>query len=133
MSYDVAMRAMVAEQTDKRPLKILVCDDERHIVRLIQVNLERLGHAVTCTYNGIEAIDRLGRESYDLVLLDVVMPLLDGFEVLRWIRQQAHLRDAKVFMLTVRDGDADVIEGYQQGADKYLSKPAALPELFNMF
>lgn len=123
----------VAEKTEKKPLKILVCDDERHIVRLIQVNLERQGHAVTCTYNGIEAIDRLGRESYDLVLLDVVMPLIDGFEVLRFIRRQPHLQEAKVFMLTVRDADSDVIEGYQQGADMYLSKPAALPELFNMF
>lgn len=123
---------MASGSTATKRKRVLVCDDERPIVRLIQINLERQGHIVTCAYNGVEAITKLSVQEFDLVLLDVVMPLLDGFEVLKWIRKQPALADLPVVMLSVRDKDADVLEGYQQGADMYLTKPFNPAELFSL-
>ncbi|MFY9234002.1 MAG: response regulator [Fimbriimonadaceae bacterium] len=126
------MSAMASGSTATKRKRVLVCDDERPIVRLIQINLERQGHTVTCAYNGVEAINKLSEQEFDLVLLDVVMPLLDGFEVLKWIRKQPAMAELAVIMLSVRDKDADVLEGYQQGADMYLTKPFNPAQLFSL-
>mgnify|MGYP000150226417 CR=1 FL=1 len=123
---------MASGSTATKRKRVLVCDDERPIVRLIQINLERQGHTVTCAYNGVEAINKLSEQEFDLVLLDVVMPLLDGFEVLKWIRKQPAMAELAVIMLSVRDKDADVLEGYQQGADMYLTKPFNPAQLFSL-
>lgn len=68
-------------------MRILVCDDERHIVRLLQLNMERQGHTVACAYDGGEAITVLEAGEFDVAILDLVMPIHDGLEVLAWIRE----------------------------------------------
>ena len=70
------------------PLKVLVCDDERHIVRLIQVNLERQGYQVVTAFDGKEGLEKIRAEKPNLVVLDVMMPYMDGFEVLKNLRRE---------------------------------------------
>ena len=104
-------------------LKILVCDDERHIVRLIQVNLERQGWDVVTAYDGKEGLEKVKAEKPDLLVLDVMMPYMDGFEVLKAIRKEPETEKLPVIMLTAKAQDKDVFEGYHYGADMYLTKP----------
>ena len=87
------------------PTKILVCDDERHIVRLIQVNLERQGYTVTTAFDGKEGLEKIRTEKPDLVVLDVMMPYMDGFEVLKTIRREPETENLPVIMLTAKAQD----------------------------
>lgn len=105
------------------PLKVLVCDDERHIVRLIQVNLERQGYNVVTAFDGKDGLEKIRAEKPDLVVLDVMMPYMDGFEVLKTIRKEPETEALPVIMLTAKAQDKDVFEGYHYGADMYLTKP----------
>jgi two-component system, OmpR family, alkaline phosphatase synthesis response regulator PhoP len=105
------------------PLKVLVCDDERHIVRLIQVNLERQGYQVVTAFDGKEGLEKVRSEKPDLVVLDVMMPYMDGFEVLKTLRREPATETLPVIMLTAKAQDKDVFEGYHYGADMYLTKP----------
>lgn len=111
------------------PLKILVCDDERHIVRLIQVNLEKQGWQVVTAYDGKEGLEKIRAESPDLCVLDVMMPYMDGFEVLKALRREPATEGLPVIMLTAKAQDKDVFEGYHYGADMYLTKPFNPAEL----
>ena len=104
-------------------LKVLVCDDERHIVRLIQVNLERQGYEVVTAFDGKEGLEKIRSEKPDLVVLDVMMPYMDGFEVLKSLRKDPETESLPVIMLTAKAQDKDVFEGYHYGADMYLTKP----------
>lgn len=103
--------------------KILAVDDERHIVRLVQVNLERAGYEVVTAFDGREALEKVQSEQPDLVVLDVMMPYMDGFEVLQTLRKNQSTRDLPVIMLTAKAQDADVFRGWQSGVDCYLTKP----------
>jgi len=105
------------------PLKVLVCDDERHIVRLIQVNLERQGYIVVTAFDGKEGLEKIRAEKPNIVVLDVMMPYMDGFEVLKTIRREPETENLPVIMLTAKAQDKDVFEGYHYGADMYLTKP----------
>jgi two-component system response regulator MtrA len=105
---------------------ILVVDDERHIVDLVRLYLEKEGFAVVAAHDGVDALDRHARHDPDLVILDVMLPKLDGFEVCREIRRRG---DTPVLMLTARDDDVDAIVGLELGADDYVTKPFELPEL----
>jgi two-component system, OmpR family, alkaline phosphatase synthesis response regulator PhoP len=104
-------------------LKILVCDDERHIVRLIQVNLEKQGYNVVTAYDGKEGLEKIKAEKPNMVVLDVMMPYMDGFEVLKSLRKDPDYAELPVIMLTAKTQDRDVFEGYSYGADMYLTKP----------
>lgn len=103
--------------------KVLVCDDERHIVRLIQVNLERQGYQVVTAFDGKEGLEKIRAEKPRLVVLDVMMPYMDGFEVLKNLRREPETEHLPVIMLTAKAQDKDVFEGYHYGADMYLTKP----------
>jgi len=105
------------------PKKILAVDDERHIVRLVQVNLERAGYEVVTAFDGKEALEKVESEQPDLVVLDVMMPYMDGFEVLQNLRKNQATRELPVIMLTAKAQDADVFRGWQSGVDCYLTKP----------
>lgn len=107
----------------RMPVKILVCDDERHIVRLIQVNLERQGWEVVTAFDGKEGLEKIKTEKPNLVVLDVMMPYMDGFEVLKSLRREPDTEGLPVIMLTAKAQDKDVFEGYHYGADMYLTKP----------
>ena len=111
------------------PRKILAVDDERHIVRLVQVNLERAGYQVVTAFDGREALEKVALEKPDLIVLDVMMPYMDGFEVLQTLRKNQSTRDLPVIMLTAKAQDADVFRGWQSGVDAYLTKPFNPSEL----
>ena len=105
------------------PKKILAVDDERHIVRLVEVNLARAGYQVVTAFDGREALAKVEAEKPDLVVLDVMMPYMDGFEVLRNLKANPETAEIPVMMLTAKAQDADVFRGWQSGVDCYLTKP----------
>ena len=109
--------------------RVLVVDDEIGIVRLIQVNLERQGYQVETAGNGAEALAKIRRERPNLLVLDVMMPEMNGFELLTSIRSDPALADLPVIMLTAKAQDADIFKGYQLQADMYLTKPFNPAEL----
>ena len=105
------------------PKKILAVDDERHIVRLVEVNLQRAGYEVVTAFDGREALEKVKSERPDLVVLDVMMPYMDGFEVLKNLKADPETAEIPVIMLTAKAQDADVFRGWQSGVDCYLTKP----------
>jgi two-component system KDP operon response regulator KdpE len=105
---------------------ILIVDDEPPIVRLVKAKLRVDGYEVLTATRGDEALSILEDEVPDLVVLDVMMPDMDGFETLRRIRQHSHV---PVIMLTARGSDADKLKGLQSGADDYMTKPFNPDEL----
>ena len=105
---------------------ILIADDEARMRRFIKMNLDLEGYRVIEASNGLEALDRVREDLPDLVLLDVMMPELDGFETLRIIRETSTV---PVIMLTVRDDESDKVKGLELGADDYVTKPFSPREL----
>jgi len=105
---------------------ILIVDDESRMRRFMQMNLELEGYRVIEASNGLEAIDRVREDLPDLVLLDVMMPEIDGFEALGIIRETSNV---PVIMLTVRDDEDDKVKGLSLGADDYVTKPFSPREL----
>jgi two-component system alkaline phosphatase synthesis response regulator PhoP/two-component system response regulator VicR len=103
--------------------KILAVDDERHIVRLVQVTLERAGYQVVPAFDGKEALKKVDSERPDLIVLDVMMPYMDGFEVLKRLKSNPATANIPVIMLTAKAQDADVFHGWSSGVDCYLTKP----------
>jgi two-component system KDP operon response regulator KdpE len=109
-----------------RDRKILVVDDEERMVRFIRLNLEHDGFQVIEAYNGNQAINKARSNLPDLVLLDVMMPDLDGFEVLRVLRE---VSSVPVIMLTAKGEEEDRVRGLELGADDYITKPFSPREL----
>ena len=109
--------------------RILAVDDEPNIVRLVQVNLERHGYQVDTANNGVQALAKIRQSRPDLVVSDVMMPEMGGFELLASIRRDPNLMDLPVIMLTAKTEDRDVMEGYKTGVDMYLTKPFSPHEL----
>lgn len=109
--------------------KILVVDDERHIVRLVEVNLQRAGYDVVTAYDGVEALEQVEEEDPDMIVLDVMMPRMDGFDVLKNLQSDPQYKDIPVIMLTAKAQDADIFKGWQSGVSSYLTKPFNPKEL----
>ena len=103
--------------------KILAVDDEKHILRLVQINLEKAGYEVVTGTNGREAVEKVRSEKPELVVMDVMMPEMDGFEALKQLKADPETANIPVIMLTAKAQDADVFHGWQSGADLYLTKP----------
>lgn len=103
--------------------KILAVDDEKHIVRLIQVNLERAGYEVVTAGDGVEALEKVATDIPDLIVLDWMMPQLNGMETLKRLKANEATEQIPVIMLTAKSQDADVFKGWQSGVDCYLTKP----------
>ena len=106
--------------------KILVVDDEKLIVKGIRFSLEQDGMEVDCAYDGEEAIDLAKKKEYDVVLLDIMLPKHDGFQVCQAIREFSEM---PIIMLTAKGGDMDKILGLEYGADDYVTKPFNILEL----
>jgi two-component system KDP operon response regulator KdpE len=106
--------------------RILVVDDEERMVRFIRLNLEHDGFRVTEAYNGTQALEKVRTSLPDLVLLDVMMPDIDGFEVLRIIREVSNV---PIIMLTAKGEEDDRVRGLELGADDYITKPFSPREL----
>ena len=99
---------------------ILVCDDEKDIVAALKIYLEAEGYGVVCAYNGAQALELLDREDVSLVLLDVMMPVMDGITAMIKLREKSNV---PVIMLTAKSEDTDKILGLNIGADDYVTKP----------
>jgi two-component system KDP operon response regulator KdpE len=109
-----------------RDRRILVVDDEERMVRFIRLNLEHDGFRVITAYNGMQAVNKVRSDMPDLILLDVMMPDMDGFEVLRIIRETSNV---PVIMLTAKGDEDDRVRGLELGADDYMTKPFSPREL----
>jgi len=108
-------------------LRILIVEDDEVLADGLCHSMRQSGHAVDCVGNGKDAMHILQGELYDLVVLDLGLPKLDGFSVLRQMR--AHNQSVPVIILTARDGVEDRVKGLDLGADDYMTKPFSLPEL----
>lgn len=106
--------------------RILVVDDEKLIVKGIKFSLEQDNMEVDCAYDGREAVEAARRKEYDIILLDVMLPGFDGFEVLRQVREFSQV---PIIMLTAKGEDMDKILGLEYGADDYITKPFNILEV----
>ncbi|MCI8854504.1 MAG: response regulator transcription factor [Lachnospiraceae bacterium] len=106
--------------------KVLVVDDEKLIVKGLRFSLEQEGMEVDCAYDGEEALEYAREKEYDMVLLDVMLPKLDGFQVCQQIREFSSM---PVIMLTAKGEDMDKILGLEYGADDYITKPFNILEI----
>jgi DNA-binding response OmpR family regulator len=109
--------------------RVLVVEDERPIRELLRLHLNLAGFAIDETGDGRDALDRTRAEAFDLLILDVMLPGLDGVSLCRAIRADGPNRETPVLMLTVRDGESDKVLGLESGADDYLTKPFGVREL----
>ena len=106
--------------------KVLVVDDEKLIVKGIRFSLEQDGMEVTCAYDGEEALHLAQENKFDMILLDIMLPKMDGFEVCRAIREFSNM---PIVMLTAKGDDMDKILGLEYGADDYITKPFNILEV----
>ena len=107
-------------------MRILVVDDEKTLVKGMKFNLENEGYEVECAYDGAAALDRAREGRFDLIILDVMMPEMDGIEACMKIREFSNV---PIIMLTAKSEDADKLMGFESGADDYLTKPFNILEL----
>jgi diguanylate cyclase len=113
------------------PMRILVADDEADLLELLRINLEAQGHEVQLASDGTQALAFAMARRPDLVILDVMMPGLDGLEVLRALRGQTGNADLPVVLLSARGSDREVFEGWSSGANYYITKPFEIDELLS--
>lgn len=105
--------------------KILVVEDERAIANLIKINLEAEGYRCVCAYDGKSGADLIERENFDLILLDIMLPEIDGYELLEYVKPMG----TPVIFLTAKSGLNERIKGLKLGADDYITKPFQVGEL----
>lgn len=106
--------------------RIFIVEDERRIARFLQIELEHEGYETATEENGLRAFERIAQEEYDLVLLDIMLPEMDGMTICRKVRE---ISDIPIIMLTARDDVEDKVNGLDIGADDYITKPFAIQEL----
>jgi len=109
--------------------KILIVDDEEIIRKFLRINLVKLGHEVREAMDGVQALDQLGKDNYDLVICDILMPNKNGWEVLKEVRSNPKTKDIPVIFLTAKNEDADMFKGYELGANYYMTKPFTKSQL----
>lgn len=106
-------------------IRILAVDDERPIAELLRASLNRAGYQCICAYDGVEAANLIERESFDLILLDIMLPGIDGFELMDYIRST----NIPVIFLTAKNAVSDRVKGLRMGAEDYMIKPFDVLEL----
>jgi len=114
------------------PFRILVVDDEPTLVRLMEFILAKHGHKMLVATNGAEALDVIRNQRPDLVLLDIMMPRIDGYEVARIVRADAELCSTPIIMLSAKAQDQDIKRGLDVGVDEYITKPFAPEQLVHI-
>ena len=105
------------------PRHILVVDDENHIRRLVEVNLVRGGYRVSQAFDGRDALEKMESERPDMIVLDWMMPRMDGFALLVHLKKDPKTAEIPILMLTAKAQDADIFAGWASGVDGYLTKP----------
>jgi len=109
--------------------RILIIEDDKHISKLVNYNLEKAGYDSTVVEDGEEALDILSKQGVDLIILDIMLPKMDGFEVCRIIKQESKFKNIPIIMLTAKGEEVDRIVGLELGADDYVVKPFSPREL----
>lgn len=110
-------------------VRILVVDDEQDLLDLLVYNLQEEGFETITARDGREGLDKAEEHQPDLIILDIMMPNMDGIEMCQRIRRDAHLRSTPILMLTARSEEEDQVKGLDVGADIYLAKPVSIPVL----
>lgn len=126
------MTAMQSSGDGERPKRVLIVDDDDEVARTLQSIIERHGFATTRAENGAVALSMIQAEPPDVILLDIVMPVMDGFQLLSVLRQMPQARDIPVIILSVRSDDATVSAAWKGGATLYLPKPFSSRELMTV-
>jgi len=119
----------VIRNVNNQTAHILVVDDNLHNVDMLVRRLQRSGYSVTAAYGGREAINTIDKEDYDLVVLDIMMPEVNGIEVLEHIRSTRNVSELPVIMATAKDQSEDIVEAMKTGANDYVTKPIDFPVL----
>lgn len=109
--------------------KILIVDDEENIIELLRFNMELKGYEVEYAYDGKEALKKAEEIKPSIILLDLMLPVMNGIEVCKKIREDEKLRDIPIIMLTAKNMEKDKIYGLEIGADDYITKPFSIKEL----
>ncbi len=109
--------------------KILIADDEQSIVVPLEFLMQQKGYQVTAAYNGEEAIEKIISFNPELILLDIMLPIIDGFEVCQMIRSNPNWKDIKVIFVSAMGREVDIAKGLALGADAYITKPFANAEI----
>jgi len=117
---------VTASVPEAEPPTVLVVDDEEDLLSLLEYNLKQEGFGVALARNGVEAMEQTRAHAPDLIILDIMMPKMDGIEVCQKLRKDAHLRTIPIMMLTARNEEEDKVEGLDVGADIYLGKPVSV-------
>ena len=106
--------------------RILIVEDEKNLARFVSLELQHEGYDVVTADNGREGLEMALEKDFDLILLDLMLPEMDGFEVTRRLQQE---KDTYIMMMTARDSIMDIVAGLDRGADDYIVKPFAIEEL----
>lgn len=109
--------------------KILIADDEQSIVIPLEFLMQQKGYQVAAAYNGEEAIEKVISFNPDLILLDIMLPIIDGFEVCQMIRSNPNWKDIKIIFVSAMGREVDIAKGLALGADAYITKPFANEEI----
>jgi len=109
--------------------KILIVDDEEVIRKFLKIHLVKLGYEVTEAADGVQALEQLGRDDFDLLICDVLMPKKDGWEVIREMKSNPKTKSIPVIVLTAKNEDSDMFKGYNLGANYYMTKPFTKSQL----
>lgn len=114
--------------------KILIVDDDLGISKVLDATLKRVGFATAIANDGEEALQKLNSEKFDLIVLDIMLPCVDGMQILKTVRMEKNNPNNKtpVIMLTAKSEDRDILSGWQEGADAYLTKPFEPAEIVIM-
>jgi len=131
------MTTLPREAVDKavdnlRPKKVLIVDDDDEVARTLQTMIERHGFEAVRAENGVVALSKIQMERPDVILLDIVMPVMDGFELLSVLRKMPEAQDIPIIILSVRSDDATVSAAWHGGATLYLPKPFSSRELMTV-
>jgi two-component system alkaline phosphatase synthesis response regulator PhoP/two-component system response regulator VicR len=109
--------------------KILIADDEEVIRKFLKIHLAKLGYEVKEAVDGEQAIDQLGKDDFDLLICDILMPKKDGWEVIKKAKSNPKTKDMPVIVLTAKNEDSDMFKGYDLGANYYMTKPFSKAQL----
>ena len=109
--------------------KVLIVDDEEIIRKFLRINLLKWGYEVKEAMDGVQALEQLGKDTYDLLISDVLMPNKNGWEVLKAVRSNPKIKDMPVIILTAKNEDSDMFQGYELGANYYMTKPFTKDQL----
>jgi two-component system, OmpR family, alkaline phosphatase synthesis response regulator PhoP len=109
--------------------KVLIVDDEEVIRKFLRIHLDKLGYEVKEAADGEQAIEELGKDDFDLLICDILMPKKDGWEVIKEVKSNSKTKHLPVIVLTAKNEDSDMFKGYDLGANYYMTKPFTKAQL----